>query len=132
MVVERSRGGAEMSKHHLKERPNSEPRADGMADVTQLSEEQEDARSLDLVQRVVVSVLVVVIGGSISCVLALTAALRPAALDAVSAVGLWVMAGITGLLTTAVVLVINRRHSYSPLLVLGFAPMAVSAFWVFA
>jgi hypothetical protein len=87
---------------------------------------------LDLVQRVVVSVLVVVIGGGVSCVLALTAALRPAALDPISDVGLWVMAGVTGLLTTAVVLVINRRHSYAPLLILGLVPMAVSAFWVFA
>ncbi|GAA3643930.1 hypothetical protein [Microlunatus ginsengisoli] len=117
-----------MSKIHLRERPHSKPLADG----SQLSEEQEDALSLDLVQRVVVSVLAVVIGGSISCVLSLTAALQPATLDPVSDVGLWVMAGITGLLTTAVVLVINRRHSYSPLLVFGLVPMAVSAFWVFA
>ena len=121
-----------MSKHHVKERPDPELKAADAAPTSpQQLEEEEDARSLDLVQRVVISALAMVVGGSISCVLALYTAIGAADLDAASAVGLWVMAGVTGLLTAAVVLVINRRHTYSPLLILGLLPMAVSAYWVF-
>ena len=121
-----------MSKHHVKERLHPELEvADAAPTSPQQLEEEEDARSLDLVQRVVISALAMVVGGSISCVLALYTAIGSADLDATSARGLWVMAGVTGLLTAAVVLVINRRHTYSPLLVLGLLPMAVSAYWVF-
>ena len=122
-----------MSKHHLRERsspPGVDVTGPGPASPEQV-EDEEDARSLDLVQRVVISALAMVVGGSISCVLAFYTAFGRAGLDAASAIGLWVMAGVTGLLTAAVVLVINRRHTYSPLLVLGLLPMAVSAYWVF-
>jgi hypothetical protein len=39
-------------------------------------------------------------------------------------------AGFTALLTAAAILIINRRHPYSPLLVFGLLPMAISAYWV--
>lgn len=122
-----------MRKQHVKERragdiavPDREPLS------PEQEEEQEDAKSLDLVQRLVISVLAFVVGGAITFVLSLTSALQPLALDRSSVIGLWVMSGITGLLTTAVILIINRRHSYSPFLVIGLVPMAVTAYWVFS
>lgn len=118
-----------MVKHHTKEPPHAETENRAPLDPAQL-EREEDDRSLDLVQRVVMSALAIAIGGGISMVLATYTALQPVDMDRVSQVGLWIMAGITGLLTAVVVLVINRRHAYSPLLALGLLPMAVAAFWV--
>ena len=93
-----------MSKHHVKERPHPELDVAAAARTSpQQLEDEEDARSLDLVQRVVISALAMVVGGSISCVLVLYTAIGSADLDAASAVDLWVMAGVAGLLTTAVV-----------------------------
>jgi protein-tyrosine phosphatase len=46
-------------------------------------------------------------------------------------IGLWVMSGVVGLLTAAAILVVNRRRPYSPLVLLGLLPMAISGFWIF-
>jgi hypothetical protein len=75
-------------------------------------EQEEEARSLDLVQRMVVSALAVVVGGAISAGIAASIASNPADLDRASVIGLWVFVGIAGLLTAATVLVINRRHPW--------------------
>ena len=40
------------------------------------------------------------------------------------------MTGIIGLVTVLIVLAINRRSLISPWLLLGLAPMAISAYWV--
>ena len=120
-----------MRKHHIKERSHDEVEVADSAPLDPIAADQaEDARSLDLVQRVVASALAIVVGGSIALVLAFVSATNPGGLDEASRIGLWVMAGVTGLLTTAAVLVINRRHLYSPLLAFGLLPMVVTAFWV--
>jgi hypothetical protein len=119
-----------MRKHHIKERAHDEVEVTDPAPFDPIADQEEDERSLDLVQRMVASALAIVVGGSLALVLAFTAAVNPIGLDEASRIGLWVMAGVTGLLTTAAVLVINRRHPYSPLLAIGLLPMAVAAFWV--
>ena len=120
-----------MKRHHVKDRAQHEP------DLTENPprdpdevEHEKDEVSLDLVQRVVASVLAIVVGGGIAVLLATFTAMDVGALERASEIGLWVMSGIAGMLTAAAVLVINRRHPYSPLLVFGLLPMAVSAFWV--
>ena len=92
-------------------------------------ERQEDEQSLDLVQRVVASALVIVIGLALAAGLTAYAALSFGP-DQTGTIGLWVMTGIAGLLVAAAVLVINRRHPYSPLILIGLLPMAVSAYWI--
>jgi ABC-type Fe3+-siderophore transport system permease subunit len=52
-------------------------------------------------------------------------------LDRSSVIGLWIMSGVMGLLTAVAVLAINRRRPYSPWVLLGLLPMAISAFWIF-
>jgi len=90
----------------------------------------EEARSLDLVQRVVFSAIVMVVTGSMAFVLALYVALSPDEFSGAETVMLWVMTGVIGLITAIVVLLINRRRPLSPWLVLGLLPMAVSAYWI--
>ena len=92
-------------------------------------ERQEDEQSLDLVQRVVASALVIVIGLALAAGLTAYAALSFGP-GQTGTIGLWVMTGIAGLLVAAAVLVINRRHPYSPLILIGLLPMAVSAYWI--
>lgn len=122
-----------MKRHHVKDRAQHEiEHAEGPPRDPVEVEHEKDEVSLDLVQRVVASVLAVVVGGGISVLLAAYTALDAGALERGSVIGLWVMSGVAGLLTTAAVLVINRRHPYSPLLLVGLLPMAVSAVWVMA
>ncbi len=79
----------------------------------------------------VASVLAIVVGGGIAVILAAFSAMDAGGLDRGSVIGLWVVSGIAGLLITPpAVLMINRRHPYSPLLLVGLLPMAVSALWV--
>jgi hypothetical protein len=70
-----------------------------------------EERSLDLVQRVVFSAIVTVVIGSIATVLALYLVYNREEFS-------------------RLVLLINRRRPFSPWLVLGLLPMAVSAYWV--
>jgi hypothetical protein len=120
-----------MKRHHVKDRVRHEPDlAENPPRDPEEVEHEKDEVSLDLVQRVVASVLAVVVGGGIAVLLAGFTALDVGALERGSVLGLWVMSGIAGLLTAAAVLVINRRHPYSPLLAFGLLPMVVSAFWV--
>jgi len=92
----------------------------------------EEERSLDLVQRVIASSAIGLFVGSISVVLAAyLAASGMHELPRDSVVGLWVMTGVIGLVTAAAVLVLHRRRWFSPLVLLGLLPMAVSAYWIF-
>jgi hypothetical protein len=76
---------------------------------------QEKARSLDTVQRVILSVLVAFVLGAFSAVLAAYLAVRgDQDLPHFSVVGLWIMSGVWGLVTAAAILLINRRRPYSP------------------
>ena len=51
-------------------------------------------------------------------------------LPSFSVTGLWIMTGVMGLATAATILVVNRRRPYSPWVLLGLLPMAVSAPWI--
>jgi hypothetical protein len=92
---------------------------------------EQEARSLDLVQRVIVSGLVVFVFGTFAAVLAAYLAIRgDDDLPHFSVVGLWIMTGVMGLATAAAILLINRRRPYSPWVLLGLLPMVISAPWI--
>jgi ABC-type thiamin/hydroxymethylpyrimidine transport system permease subunit len=92
---------------------------------------EHEARSLDLVQRVVISVLVAVVFGTFAAVLAAYLAIAgDRDFPPSSVIGLWIMTGVMGLATAAAILLINRRRPYSPWVLLGLLPMAISAPWV--
>ena len=93
--------------------------------------ETDEQRSLDLVQRVVFSAIVMVVTGSIALVLALYLAVSPEKFSLSETVILWVMTGVIGLITVVLVLLINQRRPVSAWLVLGLLPMAASAYWIF-
>lgn len=89
-----------------------------------------EERSLDLVQRMIISALIIVVCGLFAGMLAVYLAVTPDEVSRSSTIGLWVMTGAFGLATAAAVLVVNRKRPYSPWVLLGAIPMAVSAFWV--
>ncbi len=92
---------------------------------------QRENKSLDLVQRMIMSALVGVVFGSLAAVLALYLAIRgDEDLPHASVVGLWIMTGLFGLATAAAVLLLNRRRPFSPWVLLGLLPMAVSGYWI--
>jgi hypothetical protein len=89
------------------------------------------ARSLDQTQRAIVSALVGIVFGTFSAVLAAYLAVRgDQDLPPFSVTGLWIMTGVMGLATAATILLINRRRPYSPWVLLGLLPMAISAPWI--
>ena len=97
-----------------------------------LSRRQHGKRSLDVVQRAIISALVGVVFGLFAVVLALYLVFSAKQdLAHGDIVGLWVMTGVLGLVTAGAILVINRRRPYSPWVVLGLLPMAVSWYWIF-
>jgi hypothetical protein len=92
---------------------------------------QREAKSLDLTQRVILSVIVAVVFGTFSAVLAAYLAVRgDQDLPHFSVVGLWIMSGVMGVATAAAILLINRRRPYSPWVLLGLLPMAISTPWI--
>lgn len=92
---------------------------------------KREERSLDLVQRIIISALVAVVFGTFSAVLAAYLVVRGEQdLPSFSVTGLWIMTGVLGLATAATILLINRRRPYSPWVLLGLLPMAVSAPWI--
>jgi hypothetical protein len=102
-----------------------------MADEMQPRSEAE-GRSLDRVQRVLASILIVFVMGLISAVLAAYLVFGGTQGMARSdVIGLWVMTGVIGLISAVMVLMINRRRPYHPLVVLGLIPMAASWYWIF-
>jgi hypothetical protein len=91
-----------------------------------------EQRSLDLVQRMVISALIIVVFGLFAATLAGYLALYPAGSGSQGdRIGLWIMSGVIGLACAAAVLVTNRRRPYSPWVLLGLLPMAASAYWIF-
>ncbi len=102
-----------------------------MGDEAQTTTESE-RRSLDLVQRMVVSFLLGGVIAMVAAVLALFVVTRAQyELPYDSVIGLWIMTGVIGLAGAVTVLIINRRRPYHPLVVLGLAPMAVAGYWLF-
>ena len=91
---------------------------------------EAEERSLDMVQRVIISVLVVIVLGTVAVVLAAYLVVRPAEFGRGELLALWVQTGVIGLITAAVVLFINRRRPYAPWVLLGLLPMAISAWWI--
>jgi hypothetical protein len=96
-----------------------------------MTDAEDEEQSLDLVQRVIISSLVVVVFGSLSAVLGAYVAGPQQDVSHSDAVGLWLMSGVLGLIAAVAVLVINRHKPYSPWALLGLLPMAVSAYWLF-
>ena len=93
---------------------------------------QREEHSLDVVQRAIVSALIGVVFGMFAVVLAAYLVLSGQNdLPPGDVTGLWVMTGVLGLVTAAVILVVNRRRPYSPWVILGLLPMAISWFWIF-
>ena len=91
--------------------------------------ETAEEKSLDLVQRVVVSAILCVVFGAPT--VALTAYAPHRALTSTSdAIGLWVMGVILGLVAAEAVLLINRRKPWHPAVLLGLVPAAISAYWM--
>ncbi len=102
-----------------------------MGDEAQTSTESE-RRSLDLVQRMVVSFLLGGVIAMVAAVLALFVVTRAQfELPYDSVIGLWIMTGVIGMAGAVTVLIINRRRPYHPLVVLGLMPMAVAGYWLF-
>jgi hypothetical protein len=92
---------------------------------------EQEARSLDVVQRVVISALVAVVFGTFAAVLAAYLVVAgDSDLPRSSVIGLWIMTGVMGLGTAAAILIVNRRRPYSPWVLLGLLPMAISGPWI--
>ncbi len=103
----------------------------GMGDEM-TSANPEEGKSLDLVQRVIISVFLGVVVGMFAGVLALYIATSGQTdLARSDVIGLWIMTGLLGLITAGAVLMINRRRLYHPAMLLGLLPMAAAAYWVF-
>jgi hypothetical protein len=85
---------------------------------------------IETVQRWVVAVILIHIGGSPTIALA---AYSPhmEQIKHSSGVGLWIMSGVVGLVTTGGVLLIFQRSVLSPWLIIGIIPMLVAASHVF-
>ncbi len=108
-----------------------QPRARMPRTAADRDDRQRENKSLDLVQRMIMSALVGVVFGSLAAVLALYLAIRgDEDLPHASVVGLWIMTGLFGLATAAAVLLLNRRRPFSPWVLLGLLPMAVSGYWI--
>lgn len=85
---------------------------------------------IETVQRWVAAFILIHIGGAPALALAVYSP-HLVISDRGSGIGLWVMCGVIGLVTTGGVLLIHQRSLLSPWLILGVVPMAVSAFYMF-
>lgn len=108
-----------------------EASSSGMADEMQ-ARSQAEGQSLDRVQRILASVLIIFVMGLISAVLAAYLVFGGTkGMTRSDVVMLWVMTGVIGLISAVMVLMVNRRRPYHPLVILGLLPMAVSWYWIF-
>lgn len=90
-----------------------------------------EEQSLDFVQRLIASSAIGIFVGSLAIVLAAYLAVSGVHdLPRDSVIGLWVMTGVIGVATAVAVLAFHRRRWYSPWVLLGLLPMAVSAYWI--
>ena len=97
-------------------------------------QDEAHRKSLDVVQRAVLSALLGFVFGSLAVVLAFYLAVAgdsDETLGRSRVIGLWIMTGVLGLITAAAILVINRRRPYNPLVLLGLLPLLVSWYWIF-
>ena len=91
---------------------------------------EAEGRSLDRVQRVLISVLIFFVMGILSVALNIYIVLSGDNMAHSDAVGLWILSGVIGLLSSGMTVMINRLRPYNPLVLIGLIPMAVFAFWV--
>jgi hypothetical protein len=111
--------------------PRKEQRMNASQPRNHPARREHEARSLDLVQRVVISVLVAVVFGTFAAVLAAYLAIAgDRDFPSTSVIGLWIMTGVMGLATAAAILLVNRQRPHSPWVLMGLLPMAISAPWV--
>lgn len=92
-----------------------------------MSEAEE--KSLDLVQRMVISAILCVVFGAPTAALAAYAPHR-AQTSPADGIGLWVMGLLLGIATAQAVLFTNRRRPWHPAALLGLLPSALSAYWL--
>ena len=90
---------------------------------------EAEEKSLDLVQRVVISSIMCVVFGAPTVALAAYAPHR-ASTSMGDAIGLWAMGLILGLAAAVGVLLFNRRKPWHPAFILGLVPAAISAYWM--
>lgn len=109
----------------MEQRPQNES-----AHARWVAHKEAEERSLDSVQRVIVSSLILAVFGTLTVVLAVYLVLRPEDVSRTSAIMLWIHSGFIGLITTGAVLVTHRRRFYSPWVLLGLLPMAISGPWI--
>jgi hypothetical protein len=88
-----------------------------------------EEKSLDLVQRVVISAILCVVFGAPTVALAAYAPHR-AQTSTGDAIGLWVMGLILGLAAAEAVLFTNRRKPWHPAVLIGLVHAAISAYWM--
>ncbi|WP_344166080.1 hypothetical protein [Kribbella yunnanensis] len=85
---------------------------------------------IETVQRWVASVIVVHIG-SVPAVSLAVYSIGIAKTDHGKGVGLWIMSAVIGLLTVAGVRLIFQRTPFTPWIVLGALPTALTGFYIF-
>jgi hypothetical protein len=90
----------------------------------------DDDRSLELVQRLVISSLLAVVLGAPTAALALYSPVL-AETDRAAGIGLWIMCGVIGLTAVAAIRAVHGRFPLSLFLLIGLGPAAVSALFLF-
>ncbi|WP_329000823.1 hypothetical protein OHA18_41130 [Kribbella sp. NBC_00709] len=85
---------------------------------------------IETVQRWVASVILFHVG-SVPAITLAVYSIGVAKTDHGRGVGLWIMSGVIGVLTTAGIRLIHQRSPLSLWLVLGLLPTAVTGFYIF-
>ncbi|WP_188893866.1 hypothetical protein [Microlunatus endophyticus] len=91
----------------------------------------EEGRSLDRVQRVLASVIITIVLGIHSAAVGLYAVFNRTTIARSDAIGLCTLTGVIGLISTAIILKVNRRRLSNPLVLLGLVPMAICSYLTF-
>lgn len=92
--------------------------------------QESEQRSLDLVQRVVISVLVAVVFGTLAGALSAYLVFRSDEFSRGELLLLWAQTGVIGIICAVIIVIVNRRRPYSLWVLLGLLPMAISAPWI--
>lgn len=85
---------------------------------------------IETVQRWVASVILIHVG-TVPAVTLAVYSLGVAEADRGKGIGLWIMSGVVGLLTSGGVLLIFQRSLLSPWFLVGLLPTAVTGFYMF-
>lgn len=91
---------------------------------------QPKPMKIETVQRWVASVILIHVG-SVPAVTLAVYSLGVADTDRGKGIGLWIMSGVIGLLTSGGVLLIFRRSLLTPWFLAGLLPTAVTGFYLF-